>query len=422
MRGRFSGLPKRASAIGVALVCGAGLWAQEPPTRAGRILQARAAKASRLEPEHNSGFEKKLLKLKDKRLLQAASESPGDGLKPAIGGVTSGQGFAVGVRYLLRDREKDNWRFNAAAFASISKSFKVQADLTLPEFLSPRVDLEFSGRHRRLTRVDYYGPGAKSLLENRTSYLKEDTSADAKVRYRPLGGDLSVGARAGILAVNTGRGRRTGTPSPEDLFSSAAAAGLDDQTNFLRTGGFLEFDTREPTTSGARSGALVSLEFSDFSDQGLGRYGFQQLDAEVQKYYSFLNGKRVFVVRGEVATTFTDSDHRVPFYLQPYLGGAYEMRGFPNYRFYGDHSMVTNFEYRWEAFSGLDLALFMDAGKVADRRADLDFSDLETAAGFGFRFNGRNQTFMRLDVAFSQEGTQIWFRWRGPFRRRCATC
>ena len=400
----------------------AGLWAREPQSRTEEILQARAQKAQSLEPEESSAFEKKLLTLKDKRILQAASESPGEGLKPAIGGVTSGQGFAVGVRYLKRDRENGNWRFDAAAFAAISKSFKVQAALTLPEFLAPRVDLELSARHRQLTRVDYYGPGAQSLLENRTSYLKEDTSADARIRYRPLGGALEIGARAGMLAINTGRGRRTGTPSPEDLFSPAVTAGLDDQTNFLRTGGFLEFDTREPTTSGARSGELVSIEFSDFSDQGLGRHGFQQLDAEVQKYFGFLNGKRVFVLRGEVSTTFSDSDHRVPFYLQPYLGGAYEMRGFPNYRFYGDHSMVTNFEYRWEAFSGLDLALFADAGKVTDRRADLDFSDLQSAAGFGFRFNGRNQTFMRLDVAFSQEGTQIWFRFRGPFRRRCATC
>lgn len=407
---------------GAALFCTAGALAQRPATRTEQILRARAEKAEKLSPERNSGVEKKLLKLKDKRILQAASESPGDGLKPAIGGVTSGQGFAVGARYLLHDREKNNWRFEAAAFAAISRSYKVQTELTLPEFLLPRVDVEFSARHRHLRRVDFYGPGPDSLLENRTSYFKEDTSADAKLRYRPFGGALELGARTGILAINTGRGRRSGTPSPEDLFSPRNVAGLEDQTNFVRTGAFLEFDTRDPTTSGARTGRFVSLEFSDFSDQGLGEYGFQQLDAEVQNYLSFLNGKRVFVTRGAVSTTFTDSDHRVPFYLQPYLGGAYEMRGFPNYRFYGDHSMVANFEYRWEAFSGLDLALFMDAGKVTDRRAELDFSELQTAAGFGFRFNGRNQTFMRLDVAFSQEGTQLWFRFRGPFRRRCATC
>jgi outer membrane translocation and assembly module TamA len=77
--------------------------------------------------------------------------------------------------------------------------------------------------------------------------------------------------------------------------------------------------------------------------------------------------------------------------------------------------MVMNLEYRWEAFSGLDMAVFGDAGKVFPRRADLDFSDLEADWGFGARFNTANGVFFRVDTAFSHEGTRIFYKFGHAF-------
>jgi hypothetical protein len=42
--------------------------------------------------------------------------------------------------------------------------------------------------------------------------------------------------------------------------------------------------------------------------------------------------------------------------------------------------MLMNAEYRWEVNTGLDMALFADAGKVFRRHANLNFKDLESAA------------------------------------------
>ena len=74
-----------------------------------------------------------------------------------------------------------------------------------------------------------------------------------------------------------------------------------------------------------------------------------------------------------------------------------------------------NAEYRWESFTGLDMALFFDAGKVTPKRSQINFHDLETAAGFGLRFNVRNSTFMRFDFGFSHEGFRLWFKFGNPF-------
>jgi hypothetical protein len=61
------------------------------------------------------------------------------------------------------------------------------------------------------------------------------------------------------------------------------------------------------------------------------------------------------------------------------------------------------------------MALFFYAGKVTNKRTQLNFHELETSAGFGFRFNARNEVFLRLDVGFSHEGFQIWFKFGNVF-------
>jgi outer membrane protein assembly factor BamA len=108
----------------------------------------------------------------------------------------------------------------------------------------------------------------------------------------------------------------------------------------------------------------------------------------------------------------------MPFYLQPRLGGSDDLRGYRPYRFTDRNAVVYNAEYRWEIFSGLDGALFLDAGKVMPRSGHLSFSELEVSPGFGFRFNAANRTFIRLDFGFSHEGVGIWVKFNDPFLPR----
>jgi outer membrane translocation and assembly module TamA len=57
----------------------------------------------------------------------------------------------------------------------------------------------------------------------------------------------------------------------------------------------------------------------------------------------------------------------------------------------------------------LDTAVFYDGGKVAARRADLDFDGLRNDYGFGVRFHSPFATVFRVDVARSREGTRLVF-------------
>jgi outer membrane protein assembly factor BamA len=123
----------------------------------------------------------------------------------------------------------------------------------------------------------------------------------------------------------------------------------------------------------------------------------------------------VIALRGKVEATSPHLGNLVPFYLQPTLGGSEDLRGFRPFRFYDNNAVILNGEYRWEVFSGLDMALFVDAGQVFPDWHQINYRHLQSDAGFGFRFNVRNDVFLRIDTAFSHEGFQVWFKFNNVF-------
>jgi len=158
---------------------------------------------------------------------------------------------------------------------------------------------------------------------------------------------------------------------------------------------------------------VLTAVFVDAFTQDL--YSFRRLDVELQHYIPFFNERRVIALRAKSELTYVGAGQKVPFYLQPAVGGSEDLRGFRPFRFHGDNSMVLNAEYRWETFSGLDMAVFGDAGKVFQRKADWNFRNLEGSYGVGMRFNIRNSVFMRVDAGFSHEGFQVWIKFNNVF-------
>jgi outer membrane protein assembly factor BamA len=136
---------------------------------------------------------------------------------------------------------------------------------------------------------------------------------------------------------------------------------------------------------------------------------------ELQQYVPFFNERRVIALRARSVLTASPRGQAVPFFLQPTLGGPDDLRGFAAFRFYGNNLMLLNAEYRWEVTSGLDMAVFGDAGKVFQRATVWDRGRLETSYGIGFRFNLANKVFARIDTGFGREGPQVWPRLSNVF-------
>ena len=116
------------------------------------------------------------------------------------------------------------------------------------------------------------------------------------------------------------------------------------------------------------------------------------------------------MLRGSSSLTTTSDNQRVPFYLQPTLGGPDTLRGYRVNRFYGDNSVMVNAEYRWQLSALVDMVAFADGGKVFNRWEQWNLHGLQSDAGFGLRFRGRSKVVFSFDTGFSHEGFQIWFR------------
>jgi len=77
--------------------------------------------------------------------------------------------------------------------------------------------------------------------------------------------------------------------------------------------------------------------------------------------------------------------------------------------------MVLTGEYRWTAGSFVDMALFADAGKVADRFSGLDLQDLKTSAGIGMTLHTPSRTVTRIELARTREGLGLSFSFSPSF-------
>ena len=118
--------------------------------------------------------------------------------------------------------------------------------------------------------------------------------------------------------------------------------------------------TRRTTRATAASTRPAWREYSDLD---FNRYSFRAVDLLAQQFVPIFDKKRVFAVQAAVRQRrIAGSGQQVPFYFKPTLGGSNQLRGYNDYRFRDDAVVYFNAEYRWEAFSGLDMALFYDWG------------------------------------------------------------
>lgn len=348
------------------------------------------------------------------------SESWGgsNGFQPAIfGGTRSGNGFSYGMGYQRRDIWQDRFAFRVTGRATAHKGYAFDVAAEAPRALGTDGFIRFNSKYENSPRMGYYGPGPNSDKANRTGYRLEDTSVQFSVGYR-FTRPLSVAGDVGGYFVNTGPGRHGDIPSIDEVFTEAQAPGINGQTNYFRWGATAEYDSRDSSFRPTKGGNYTG-RFAHYSDRSLRQNGFIRLTGGAEKYLPYYNGGRVVAMRIEGQMAFVDQKNgqRVPFYLQPSLGGSNRLRGFENYRFTDATSVVATVEHRWYVSNFLDLAVFGETGKVAPLNGDLNFNDLKWSGGLSTRIHLFDSVFMRWDHAFSVEGYRMIFSFSDLFGR-----
>lgn len=400
-------LPAMACAI-------AGHIFAQSDSRIAEMAALQERKAAALKADEPGKIERGLLWLQDQDPLGRLSEGMG-GFRPKFGGLGAGTCFAPGVEYMRTGLLNGRMTFRSSAQASFRGDRKMDLEVGAPHIAGGRYFVQFYAVHHDYPRLNYYGPGPDSQKTGRTDFRLEDTALDVIAGAR-LVKHLTIGSSAGYVLNNVGAGTDPRFASAETVYSPSQAIGIDRQANYLRTGAFAQYDWRD-NPDGPRRGGNYVAQFSDYRDRTASTGDFRRLDVEAQQFIPVLNDRRVFAFRAKSTTSYTAAGAAIPFYMQPSLGGSEDLRGYRPYRFRGDNLLLMSAEYRWEIFSGLDMAMFGDAGKVYNHRSELALNELESDIGIGLRFNQRNKTFLRIDAAFSHEGFQVWVRFNNVFKK-----
>ncbi len=399
--------------VGVAALVAPAVMAQdvEADSRAELLAKMREQKAQALQPYEPKGIEKALLYIEENRIIERLTIA--DGWYPRIGGLTTGGGFAGGAGY-RKHLFNDQLFVNTSAAISTKAYKEVVAEASYPRLWNDRLEIGTNFRWRDFPQEDFFGIGANSRLETRTNYAFESTDVNGRVVLKPLRW-LRVGSEIGLIAPTVEPGTDPRMPSMELVFTDLEAPGLLEQPTFLYKNLFVEVDYRDQPGN-ARSGGLWRARYGAWNDRNLNQFDFGRFDAEAAHFIPIFDKKRVFALRAVISYVNNDPGNRVPFYFLPYIGGSESVRSYREFRFRDENAVFFNVEYRWEAFSGMDMALFFDAGEVREDWEEIDLQELRTGYGIGFRFNTYKSVFMRLDIgAGGGEGTRIFFKFGRAF-------
>jgi outer membrane protein assembly factor BamA len=400
-----------ACSVAAALAGSAAIAeAQEPTSRAEAIEQQRHDKNATLWPEREAPLVARANHLLDRGLIEGLRSGKGpNGWHLVLSGTRPAQGQSFGAGYRRSDLFRDRLTADVSVAGTARGALLVETTGRLNS--ARRAEgtfIDFRGAYERSPRMEFYGLGPDSLKENRTGYRLETLTADTRAGYRftrhaNAGVDFLVGK------AETGPVARDDIPSIETVFDATTAPGLFDDATFYMWGAFLGWDNRD-LPSGPKEGGFYGVSLHRYTDVTNGKYSHRRLGVEMQQFFPYFNDTRVlaFFLRGRFAFAGSD-DQVVPFYLQPKLGGSFELRGYNQYRFHDNNAIQVAVEHRWYAFTGLEMALFADAGKTVPQKGQVSLSNLKYSGGIGFRGRVQDAIVLRFDVARSEEGWRwIW--------------
>jgi hypothetical protein len=371
-------------------------------TRAEQIAAKQEQKSKQLAPYQPSRFERILTRVEDNFL------SPPNGFYPLLGSVYSGGGFTPGLGYRQFYAQQAVW--DVIGLYSVKNYKSIEFGTRTPWTGQGPWTLDARAGWLDATQVGYYGTGMDRALPRANFRLQQAYAALTGTlrpnRWSRFRGEVGYEG----YEIEEGQGEE---PSIETIYTPETAPGLGATPTFVHTEAMAAIDWR-PSPGYARKGGLYAVTLTNFADVD-DTFSFQRLDGEIVQHLPILRETWVVSLRARVETVLDSSDS-VPYFLLPQLGSGRTLRAYSTGRFRDRHSLLTTAEFRWIPNRlGLDMALFYDAGKVTNRRADLDFDGLATDWGVGARFHGPANTVLRIEAARGSEGWKFVIATSPPF-------
>jgi hypothetical protein len=335
-----------------------------------------------------------------------------NGFYPDLWNMIPGAGWISGGPGYRHWYARDSVFVDASAAVSWRGYKTTQARIELPKIARSRLAVGSQFRWQDFTQVSFFGQGADTLPSNRSEYRIRSHNLVGYATLRPVE-RVGIGAQLGWLRPSIlprGGWFEGDRPDTRDLFGSDPVFAVSDQPGFAHSELSVTADTRDfprhPTRGGLYRAA--ASRYSDADDV----FSFRRYDVEAAQFVPVAGSRVVFGVHGWLVMSSTGEGHAVPFYLQPSLGGHNTLRSYPDYRFHDRNLLLLNVEGRVAVMPHVDATVFIDAGNVAARVADVNLD--KRSYGAGLRLHNRRSTFARLDLARGGEGWRVLLRMSDP--------
>jgi outer membrane protein assembly factor BamA len=269
----------------------------------------------------------------------------------------------------------------------------------------------------------FYGIGNESPAIDETNYTNTEELAQVQVglnlthawqilytgRYRA--DEVSPGTLEGIATIESRFGRVLGVGTNEQVLNRLS----------------IIYDSRDDLVVPTRGMEWVvyggaAARHGIVNDSMYSETGFDGRD-----FWPVLNGS---VLATHVALRYLPTSHEVPFWALSSLGGGksetggeQSLRGYGEGRYYDRNSFATSVELRQTVLSfnaaatrvDLEVAPFVDIGRVFSRTNTDIFEQLHHVFGVGFRGIAKPFVVGKVDIGYGSEGVAIFTGLNYPF-------
>lgn len=390
---------------------------------------------------------------------------------PAVGNVGTGGGFGGGAHFVhVFDA---NHIFNAKALYSWNSSYIFSGQFRIVHSALRTVErkgengkpgqidqtkarLDFNATRVDLHAQDFYGIGPDTTLAQHAVYHQQENwygmSGYTPIAY--FGGVLGILGEVKYLQPAIKGVSDDPLPSVSTRFGDVGAPGSTTRSDFLETGAgvSLGVPTSRPRTWEKHDAELM---YRHYFEQGSGKFSFDRLDGwgnvslDITQRVADNDQSRslwqdawcmenplkhcllgTVTLVGRITTSYTSGGNRVPFYLQPTLGGAdFEgvdtLRGLVDYRLRAPNRVlmqvnfdkpVYNLGIKGHPLGQYGIYAFFDAGNVSLKPGDLFANGLHKDVGVGFSVAVQNKIVARVYIGFgSGEGSHPNFKTANVF-------
>ncbi len=269
----------------------------------------------------------------------------------------------------------------------------------------------------------FYGLGNRTTESEQTNYTGEQEVVQAQIGFNISKiWQLLYTARARQVDVQPGT--LSGVPSIAELFPTVKGLGINREALNRMA---LVYNTMDDLT--VPSHGLKLVEYAGIASRGglINSSLYTEAGFDGRGYFHVLPQT---VIATHLALRYLLSAKDVPFWAlsslggdQSEIGGEQLLRGFGAGRYYDRNSSSISAEVRQHVFSvnavsthvDIEIAPFIDLGRVFERLSTLPFTQLHHVYGVGFRGIARPFVVGYVDVGYGSNGAAVFTGISYPF-------